>query len=239
MDIFTASTCHLAGGKFDDRWLLTNDSLVNINDSMLSRFTLAVNDAVPAVLFGDTNMKHYKYVDDGIYDPVIMGMLFGTKDKSQIKKLSPAYEGHRKFLMREGDGEKVSDYEVSCLEAVGKHPAELAKVYDIEAPGQSGEIDPRAVDALFQRVKKLWRISDLQNMQLITPSSEKATSCLFGGVIDHIFYNGVTICDGSYKIDDQNEQAMVPPSPEHKSPFDRIRASDHFPVMADFTLNLR
>ena len=41
VDIFTASTCHLAGGKFDDRWLLTDDSLLNINDSMLEKFALS------------------------------------------------------------------------------------------------------------------------------------------------------------------------------------------------------
>lgn len=241
-DIFTASTCHLAGGKFDDRWLLTDDSLVNINDLMLEHFALTAcvaKDAVPAVLFGDTNMKHYKYIDDGVYDPVIMGMLFGTKERSEIKKLSPAYEGHRKFLMREGDGEKVTDHEVECLNKAGKRPDELAKVYDIEAPGGSGEIDSRAVDALFQRVKKLWRISDLQNMHLIEPTSDKAASCLFGGVIDHIFFNGLTMRDGSYKIDDTNELAMVQMSPDLKSPFDRIKASDHFPVMADFTLNVK
>eukprot|EP00930_Biecheleria_cincta_P009772 TRINITY_DN11159_c0_g1_i3.p1 TRINITY_DN11159_c0_g1~~TRINITY_DN11159_c0_g1_i3.p1 ORF type:complete len:644 (-),score=134.74 TRINITY_DN11159_c0_g1_i3:61-1968(-) len=242
VDIFAASTCHLAGGKFDDRWLLLDDSLVNINDLMLDKFggsALAAKGAVPAVLFGDTNMKHFKYIDDGVYDAVIMGMLFGTTEKHEIKKLSPAFEGHRNFLMREGDGEKVGDHEVACLEAAGKQPADLAKVYDIEVAGHPGEIDPQAVDALFQRVKKLWRVSDLRNMQLITPSNDKASSCLFGGVIDHIFFKGVTLRDGSYRIDDGNEQAMLKPSSAHKSPFERIRATDHFPVMADFTLHLR
>eukprot|EP00930_Biecheleria_cincta_P000695 TRINITY_DN1015_c0_g2_i2.p1 TRINITY_DN1015_c0_g2~~TRINITY_DN1015_c0_g2_i2.p1 ORF type:complete len:350 (+),score=51.40 TRINITY_DN1015_c0_g2_i2:23-1051(+) len=37
-DLFVASTCHLAGGKFDDRWILTGDSLTSVNQEMLEEF---------------------------------------------------------------------------------------------------------------------------------------------------------------------------------------------------------
>eukprot|EP00930_Biecheleria_cincta_P000693 TRINITY_DN1015_c0_g1_i1.p1 TRINITY_DN1015_c0_g1~~TRINITY_DN1015_c0_g1_i1.p1 ORF type:complete len:535 (+),score=116.09 TRINITY_DN1015_c0_g1_i1:33-1637(+) len=238
VDLFVASTCHLAGGKFDDRWILTDDTLTNVNTEMLELFgNDAARQQVPSVLFGDTNMKHYKFVDDGCYDPAIMGMLFGTKEKDKIQKLSAAYEGHRKFLIGEGDGEKVSEREVQVLQKAGKSPADLAKVYDIELPGRPGEIDPAAVDTLFRRVKKLWRISEVPGMKLIPPASETATSCLFGGVIDHIFYKGINLRD--YRVDDGEERAMLQPSPDIKCPLDRIKASDHFPVLADFTLTVK
>lgn len=230
-DVFVVATCHLAGGKFDDRWLLTGDALTDISSQMLHKFASCGD--LPTVLFGDTNMKHHTLIDKGMYDGVIRGMLFGTKDPSQITSLSPAYEAHKKYLLRIGDGEKVTETEVKALRASGKTLEDLAKVYDIE---MSGAIDQAAVDLLFQRAKRLWRIREIEGMQLISPPSDQASSCLFGGVIDHIFYKGLELQEDSYCIEESNTLAMIPPGPEVKAVFDRIRASDHFPVMADFVL---
>lgn len=234
-DVFVAATCHLAGGKFDDRWLLTGDALTGINGEMLNAFVKNCG-TLPAVLFGDTNMKHHDFVDLGMYDGVISNMLFGTKDLSQITKLSAAYEGHRKYLLRIGDGEKVTENEVKSLQEAGKSLEDLAKVYDIEMSGQPGKINEEAVKILIRRAKELWRMNEVTDMQLLLPPTKESSSCLFGGVIDHILYKGMQTVEGSYCIDEKNVKAMIPQSPEVKNIFDRIKASDHFPVMADFVV---
>jgi hypothetical protein len=234
-DVLVAATCHLAGGKFDDRWLLTGDALTGINGEMLNAFGKSCG-STPAVVFGDTNMKHHDFVDSGMYDAVISNMLFGTKEIAQITKLSAAYEGHRKYLLRIGDGEKVTEKEVKSLKEAGKNLEDLAKVYDIELPGQPGKIDQDAVKTLIRRAKELWRMDEVKDMQLLVPPTKESSSCLFGGVIDHILYKGMVPVEGSYCIDEKNVKAMVPQSPEVKNIFDRIKASDHFPVMADFVL---
>jgi len=236
-NVLVAATCHLAGGKFDDRWLLTGDALTGINGEMLNAFAQSCGNT-PAVLFGDTNMKHHSFIDAGNYDTIISDMLFGTKDASEIAKLSPPYEAHRKYLLRIGDGEKVTDTEAKSIKEAGKNLEDLAKVYDIEMQGKPGEINQDAVKILVRRAKELWRMAEINNMQLLTPPKD-ADSCLFGGVIDHIMYRGMLLANDSHNIDEKNDKAMLPPSPELETIpaiFKRIKASDHFPVVADFTL---
>jgi hypothetical protein len=238
-EVFVAATCHLAGGKFDDRWLLTGDNLTDINGEMLQNFIRSCGE-LPALVFGDTNMKHHSFIDAGKYDPVVLGMLFGTKDPASIAKLSPAYEAHRNYLLRIGDGEKVADAEVKRLQDAHKSLEELARVYDIGYPANPGQVNQEAVQTLIRRTKELWRMSEISGVNLVMPP-ESAHSCLFGGVIDHIFYKGdnLSIVDDSYTIDEKNALCMIPMSSELKNIFERIKASDHFPVMADFALSLR
>jgi hypothetical protein len=231
-DCFAAMTCHLAGGKFDDRWLLTGESLCGISGLMLQKF--GDSGAVPAVLFGDTNMKHHDFVDEGLYDSIIRGMLFGQKEVADITKLSPAYEGHKQYLLQgEGAAEKVTDIEKRALENSGKNLTDLASVYNIH--DESGAVNQAAVETLAKRTKLLWRIDEVPGMVLIKPESSKATTCLFGGVIDHIFYKPECLTLLSHSID-ENEKVMLLKPPEGKQIFDRIQASDHFPVYADFQL---
>merc|ERR1711913_256619 len=112
-------------------------------------------------------------------------MLFAPPPPAEIKKLSPIYEAHRNYMLCQGTGEKMAPREEKILEKAGRDKEEFARVYDI---GPEDRINQEAVQTLKKRAKALWRLAELDKWTLIEPDSSKfPTSCLFGGVIDHIF----------------------------------------------------
>jgi hypothetical protein len=278
--LFVASNTHLSGGKFDDRWILTQDNLderTNPAAMQLNYFAEQANELgrnAPVFLFGDCNMKHRAFmVDRPLYDDALMAMYFsGDKLSNPIQN---DYYGYLNRIQQE-----LATYEVEWVKLLQQNEGQVTPQMKAEQPRLMASLSPDAqtcvrlgirarelnlhvytdapgtgpkhgaASTLFNRGKILWTLPAVAGMTAFVRDGVEDSS-IMGGVIDQIFYRGASMVSYAISKDGQVMQKRSEPGLseftafEAGTPFpqvaqtifasgERIKASDHYPVMANF-----